>query len=318
MLQQIKQIPIKCLIHGIITFLPGMHNWRTKGTGGTNESRYCYSVWLRHLVMAKKNHLNINPEIVAELGPGDSLGIGLAALLSGARKYYAFDIVKHSSLKKNLEIFDELVELFERRENIPDTNEFPKIVPPLDSYKFPTEILTDDRLKQSLKDSRIEEIRRALLNINSSESPIIYKVPWYDIDVLDKGSVDMIFSQAVLEHIDDLEDCYQKMYEWLKPSGFISHTIDFKSHGLAKDWNGHWCYSDILWKLIRGKRPYLLNREPLSTHIKLLHKVGFKIKTVLKIKKQSKLTIKDFSKRFQYLSEDDFTTSSVFIQAIKT
>lgn len=32
--------------------------------------------------MAKKNGLNPYPKIVAELGPGDSLGIGLADTLS--------------------------------------------------------------------------------------------------------------------------------------------------------------------------------------------------------------------------------------------
>jgi len=317
MFQQIKQVPIKCLIHGIITFLPGLHNWRSKGTGGTNSARYCYSVWLRHLVMAKKNNLNTNPKIVAELGPGDSLGIGLAALLSGAQKYYAFDIVKHSTLEKNLEIFNELVKLFKNKEDIPGDKEFPKVVPPLDNYKFPSEILTNDRLQKSLQKTRIEEIRKALLDCDSPKSPIKYKVPWYDIDILDKNSVDMIYSQAVLEHVDELEDCYRKMYQWLKPSGYISHTIDFKSHGLAKDWNGHWCYSDILWKLIKGKRPYLLNREPLSTHIKLLYKIGFDIKMILKVKSQSNLTINDLSKKFRYLSKEDLTTSSVFIQAIK-
>jgi len=80
---------LKQLIFGMATFVPGIYQLRAKGTGGTDSARYCYSVWLRHLVMAKRNGLNPYPRIVAELGPGDSLGIGLAALISGCDKYFA-------------------------------------------------------------------------------------------------------------------------------------------------------------------------------------------------------------------------------------
>ncbi|MCD6117038.1 methyltransferase domain-containing protein [bacterium] len=265
----------------------------------------------------KNSGLNTNPQIVAELGPGDSLGVGLAALLSGARRYYAFDIIKHSSVESNLKIFEELISLFKNRANIPGESEFPKVKPYLDNYDFPSDILNNERLKQSLKESRIRKIRDAISNPESLDFFIQYKVPWYDVNVLKKESIDVICSQAVLEHVDGLENCYEKMYEWLKPLGYISHTIDFKSHGLAKDWNGHWCYSEIIWKLIRGRRPYLLNRESCSTHIGFLRKVGFEIKTIIKTKSQTKLALRDLAPKFQHISKYELTTSDVFIQAIK-
>jgi len=34
-------------------------------------------------------------------------------------------------------------------------------------------------------------------------SMIQYKVPWYNFNIVEKESVDMIFSQAVLEHVDE-------------------------------------------------------------------------------------------------------------------
>lgn len=46
--------------------------------------------------MAYKNGLPVHPDTVAGLGPGDSLGFGLAALISGADKYFAFDVVEQS------------------------------------------------------------------------------------------------------------------------------------------------------------------------------------------------------------------------------
>ena len=61
--------------------------------------------------------------MVAELGPGDSLGIGFSALISGADKYFAFDVVEHANASRNFEIFDELVSLFKNKEDIPDDKE---------------------------------------------------------------------------------------------------------------------------------------------------------------------------------------------------
>ena len=64
---------------------------------------------------------------------------------------------------------------------------------------------------------------------------------------------------------------------WLKPSGYISNQVDFKCHGTAPEWNGHWRYSDWMWRLVRGRRAYLLNRAPISAHLALLKEEGFEI-----------------------------------------
>ena len=106
------------ILTGIKTYIPGF-SFTSKGTGGTISARYCYSVWLRHLTMAYKNGLSTQLDTIAELGPGDSIGIGLAALISGVNRYYAFDVVDYTSNKRNIEIFDELVDLFKKREKIP-------------------------------------------------------------------------------------------------------------------------------------------------------------------------------------------------------
>jgi hypothetical protein len=67
------------LLKGIATHLPGTNRvLPSRGTGGTTSARYCCSVWLRHISCAHENGLSTRPEVVAELGPGDSLGIGLA------------------------------------------------------------------------------------------------------------------------------------------------------------------------------------------------------------------------------------------------
>ena len=309
------------VLTGIATYIPGLFKFASNGTGGTTSARYCYSVWLRHLTMAYKNGLSTQPDAIAELGPGDSLGIGLAALLSGANQYYAFDVVEHASNKRNIEIFDDLVNLFKKREKIPDETEFPEVEPHLESYEFPNYILTDEHLNEALKQDRTESIRNALLNLgsvdNKNNMQISYFVPWYDPKVIKEESIDMIYSQAVMEHVNDLAYTYEQLYRWLKPGGFMSHEIDFRSHGTAKDWNGHWAYSDFVWKLIKGKRPYLINRQPLSTHINLLEKFGFEVVCDMKTKDSSGIEREVLASRFKNMFDDDLTTSTTFIQAVK-
>jgi hypothetical protein len=300
----------------MLTYVPELDKILPNRTGGTNSARYCYSAWLRHLALTQKASLWNWPKVVAELGPGDSLGIGLAALLSGAQKYYAFDVVEYANAAVNLDILDELIELFTNRAPIPDQQEFPLLEPKLDSYEFPRDTLTEERLRQSLAADRIRSIKSALNNLGSSDYDNIeirYVVPWYDSSIVEQQSVDMIFSQAVLEHVQALAATYETFYTWLKPDGFMSHQIDFGCHHLAQQWNGHWAYSDMTWKLIKGKRPYLLNREPYSTHKHLLEDTGFEIISETKITDRTGLAGEQLSTRFRQLSEEDLTTRTVHI-----
>ena len=79
---------------------------------------------------------------MVELGPGDSLGIGLAALLSGVERYIALDVIQYASDAQNLRIFEELIALFKDRAPIPDEAEFPLVRPLLPSYAFPADLVT--------------------------------------------------------------------------------------------------------------------------------------------------------------------------------
>lgn len=295
-------------IFGILTFIPGVYQLRARklGSGGSYSSLYCYSVYLRHMVKANESGLNIKPNTVAELGPGDSLGIGLMALLLGSEKYYAFDVVKFSDLSKNLVILDDLIILLKKRESIPDDVQYPRVRPKLNNYSFPKEIYSDDYLEYCLSDERIKRIRDSL----SGGSMIEYKAPWFNKEAVQENTVDMIISQAVLEHIDELDFTYRQLYQWLKRDGFMTHCIDFKSHGYAKTWDGHWKISSWRWFLLRGNRPYLINREPYSTHTNLLEKYKFRIMKEVLVKKEP-------SFQNNITSKSDAVISGAFIQVKK-
>jgi SAM-dependent methyltransferase len=164
----------------------------------------------------------------------------------------------------------------------------------------------------------VAAIRKALTEVDHDHGcKIIYFAPWDNSAILKENSADMIYSQAVLEHVNDLEHTYRMLYRWLKPGGFMSHQIDFKSHGYAAQWNGHWAYSDFVWNVIRGRRPYLLNRQPHETHVNLLARNGFKVVCDRRSTTTSAITRGQLARRFQNLSDEDLVTSSTFMQAVK-
>ena len=152
------------LIKGLATYIPSLYRTFSKHrTGGTISARYCYSVWMRHLLNLFDHNKKVVPSVVAELGPGDSLGIGLAALVSGAKRLYSLDIVDFSYEERNLDILYEIVALFKNRARIPDNSEFPLVKPPLVSFEFPKEIFTNDYLDVVLSEKRIEAIKHGIL-----------------------------------------------------------------------------------------------------------------------------------------------------------
>jgi len=97
----------------------------------------------------------------------------------------------------------------------------------------------------------------------------------------------------------------------------MAHQVDFKCHGTASEWNGHWMYSDFLWSLIRGRRVFLLNRSYLSMHVDYINKLGFKRLFVVPTMLKTDIEIKNLPDRFCQMTENDLTVSSAFVQCVK-
>jgi hypothetical protein len=312
------------LAKGMATYIPGLRRLSGRHTGGSVSARYCYSVWLRHLSIAHAHGLTALPESVAELGPGDSLGTGLAALLSGANRLYALDVVRYAETERNLAVLDQLVDLFSRRAPIPGDDELPDVKPRLDSYAFPHAVLDEGRLGRALEPDRIAAIRAAVRSSGDAAPRsdgaaagirIQYSAPWSDPSVIEPESVGLVYSQAVLQHVVDLDATYDALHRWLAPRGWMSHQIDFRSHGLAREWNGHWGYSDATWKWIQGRKPYLLNRAPHSAHLALLSRHGFDVVVDQTLRRDPGIGRGRLAPRFASIDDDDLHTSGALIQS---
>ncbi|MDR0746881.1 MAG: class I SAM-dependent methyltransferase [Helicobacteraceae bacterium] len=162
-----------------------------RGGGGGNAA-YCRSVWQTHIDAFKRFTPNTMPCRIAEFGPGNSIGVGICALLDGACEYYAFDAYSYADRASALVLLDRLVELADYDKD------------------------RSDRIRRVLNGEKDETIK------------VDYVAPWENVVVLPK--VDFVFSQAVLEHVDDLENFYRAQAQILDRGGLCSHQIDFRSH----------------------------------------------------------------------------------------
>jgi SAM-dependent methyltransferase len=272
------------------------------------------------MVMAHGRGLNTRPVTVAELGPGDSPGVGMAALLSGSERYWALDVVSYSNPERNVQVFDALLDLFTRRASIPDESDLAEVQPALDTYAFPGHVLTEERLRAALAPERVARLREAVRALGTQptngSTPIEYMVSWQDATRVRPGSVDVILSQAVLEHVDDVPGTYEAMRAWLRPGGYMSHQVDFRCHGTSSDWNGHWTVSDLNWSIAKGRREYFLNREPCSRHLRLMSDLGFTVVREDRQRDQGGIGRASLAPRFRHLTDDDLRTCGVFVQAV--
>ena len=289
------------------------------GSGGTFSSKYCYTVWLRHLVLLNKSGLLKDvPKIkkIAEIGPGDSLGVGIAGLLTGAEEYYAFDVIEHANRERNIQIASELAGYFKERMDLPHKEyEFRNTHPLLDDYSFPNYIFDDSSTIETLE-KREQGIKMALSG-EESETKIEYVPHWYEKESNLQGELDLIYSQAVMEHVDDVSHAYSRMYDWLKPGGIISHEIDFKTHEMTKEWNGHWYIDKRTWKFLLNGRKYSINRLPFSAHLIEMEKAGFVIKYVLPFQMENAFGDRLPKVPNVNFTKEDMTIASALIQAVK-
>lgn len=286
-------------------------------TGGTCSARYCYSVWMRHLIHYYQIKKDI-PRVVAEFGPGDTIGNGVAALLCGVEKYYALDFTRYAGMRKIEMIFDQLLKMMWERSPIPDDSEFPGLYPKLKSYSFPDYILTDEILEECLSEERVKRIRSDLRQTRNGQKAemIHYLAPWWKENTA-LIKCDMIFSQAVFEHIDDYAYVHQVIANIAEVGAVVSHQIDFGCHGCADQWNGHWAYGDFTWRLVYGTRPYFINRAPLAEHINGMLRSGIKIQKCVRIRGTDGILRRDVSRKYTKMSEKDFHTCGAYVLGIK-
>jgi hypothetical protein len=259
------EIRIKPFLKGAASVVvPPLRTVHKRNPMSALNAEFCYSIFLRHYSHAVPHFRSSIPEVVAELGPGSSLGVGLCALMFGAKIYYALDFVDHTDPTRNLRVFNALVEMLHERRPVPrHEGTFPEPA----NWEFPAGFVmpNNDRI-QAIRDDLVSETTKFIRVV----------APWTSSGVPSEN-VGWLWSHSVMEHIDEIEQVWKCYAAWLAHDGVMTHNIDYHCHGLAKHWDGHWSINDFCWKVIRGRRPYLLNRLPHSAQMALANNSGFEV-----------------------------------------
>ena len=137
---------------------------------------------------------------------------------------------------------------------------------------------------------------------------------------LKDSSYDLIYSQAVLEHVrrHEFEETMKECYRLLTPNGIMSHVVDFKDH-LGGGLN-NLRFPTSLWERdwFALNSGFYTNRIRFSQMVKIGEKVGFTVSTKSVTRWKSKVIAdRHVAEEFSDLTLDDLLVSGAHIMFTK-
>ena len=252
---RIKEITpwwLKIALKIILTRLPIDYTfWQKIGIfrhGKMDQSAYIKNNFDGYCHSAKIGYQNLNGKTILELGPGDSIGTALIASSFGAKTIM---IDAGQFAVDDLSIYCKLANnLRQKGIDVPNIEEAP-------SFRDILDICNAEYLTRGLK----------------------------DLSNLENNSVDMIVSQAVLEHIRlaDFSKTIDECSRVMKEDGFSVHSVDLKDH-LGRALN-NLRFSEDFWESdFIAKSGFYTNRIRYSEMLDIFRKSGLNIDVI----KQSK------------------------------
>ena len=198
--------------------------------------------WSQH---AKKyfNDFDINGKTVVEIGPGQDLGIALILIAKGAKKYYAFDI---HNLILNI-----------------DKN-------------FYETIANKIEIKAEFKPSDLVDMVTSYSKTGNGVVNYICK-PQIDYEEIDNNDVDIVFSQAALEHLTDIQKQIQLLSRKCKKDSLFIAEVDLRAHSRwVRDHDplNIYLYNNFIYNIFRHKASP--NRIRPVEYISILQNNGWK------------------------------------------
>ena len=175
-----------------------------------------------------------------------------------------------------------------------------------------------ENFRLSYPNSQVQKISNNLSidELLSSRGSAYHSKGLESLRILESNSFDLIFSQAVLEHIrcNEFYATMKECYRLLKKGAVMSHVVDFKDHlggGLnnmripSAIWEKNW---------FAPKSGFYTNRLRFSEMISICNDIGFEVE-IKSIRKWDSLTIERqaLAKEFTQLTEDDLLISGAHL-----
>jgi SAM-dependent methyltransferase len=225
--------------------------WRKLGIfqhGHMHVAEYSLGVVTSHIDRLG-GRIRVNSATCLEFGPGDSLASALIAHTLGAARVILVDAGNFAN--RDIRIYRQLTaELAARGFPVAD---------------FANIETVDDMLRLT----NAEYLTSGLSSLQKIKS----------------GSVDLIWSQAVLEHVryHEMDAVFSEFHRILKPNGAMSHRIDFRDH-LGGSLN-NLRFSRRLWESeFMVKSGFYTNRVRQPVMLRALQNAGFDVNILETIK----------------------------------
>lgn len=184
---------------------------------------------------------DLQAKVFLELGPGGFLGTGILALEDGAEKYIAIDDGMHTFIQpRQIAHYRELLNQ--------------------KSKAFHRYFITENHQTR---------YRKEKISFASIDQTSHYPLP--------NASVDIIYSCAVLEHVHNLDLCFEEMARVLKPGGYMYHEVDLRDHIFSQKSLWFLTIPEWLFRFLFGHTGGYVNRKRLSFYRAVTEKYGFTI-----------------------------------------
>lgn len=183
---------------------------------------------------------------VLEIGPGRSLGLGLIFLASGARQVFAVDRFRHL-------FWDE-----------PDCRHLQGVLDRLGEGQWPY----PERARRAVRRIAVGQVEfdPALLSYRQADGAAL---------PMPGASVDITYSNAVLEHVHRPEVVVRELARVTRPGGDSVHEIDFRDHFQMDDRLRLLTFGEWEWQARTRLRPGYTNRWRLGDFMHAFEGEGF-------------------------------------------
>lgn len=271
---------IKILIKIVLSRIPAKYQLWAKVNlfkhGDMLNIEYAFNVFKKHVDKAKLK--NLNNKFICELGPGDSLATALIAYSYGARS-----ILIDAGNFANLDLtFYRNLNNFLKEKDLKYIENFDSIS---NIYEF-LDICNSQYLTGGLK----------------------------SLKSLKNKSLDLIFSQAVLEHVpkNELGEMIKEFSRTLKENGVSTHQVDLRDH-LGGGLNNLRLPSSLWESKLFSRSGFYTNRICLNEYIDFFKIANLNYSISKNMWKQSPIMIKDVSKEFINRKKEDFMVKDFFV-----
>lgn len=223
--------------------------------------------WERQLISYQEISNPFSGKDIVEIGPGYDYGAGVTLFSLGASSYKAID---RFFLSQGNEKY----------------------------YKTLSENLRIDMIAKKLDPIQLSEVIQGIISQGNSYSSSIFSVEHSAIeDVSEKVSdvADVIVSQAVLEHVQDINKSFCVMYRLLRKGGVICHEIDFQTHTQVlreRDPLNIFRYSESQWKTWLTF-PGCPNRRRPNDFVRAAQSAGFECVALVSIRSLSDMMVQE-------------------------